>query len=143
MTYPNMKNPNIGMGEPMDYKWGNKGVPTRDNCDPTNPREFALWAFTALPGVNGAPLMLPPDFFMAVSEHLWELGFRHVEEPIKKWRPPAAHDPHWATSPGQWVPLDTPDPPQNPGKKAWDSLSPQQKAEIYELARAEHENDPQ
>jgi hypothetical protein len=136
------KNPNLGMKDMADYKWGDKGIPTRENCNPDNPREFALWAFTALPGMNGAALMLPPEFFMIVSEHLWELGFRHTEQPLKKYRPPTSSDPHWATSPGQWVPVGTPDPPVNPAKAALSKLSPVQKAEIRALLNEEHESEP-
>lgn len=137
-----MKNPNLGMSEMGDYKWGDKGVPTRENCDLEKPREMFLWMFTAMPGLNGAPLMLPPDYWMIISEHLHELGARLVAEPVKKYRPPTSSDPHWSTSPGQWVPIETPDPPVDPAQKAWDSLSPVQKAEIFKLARAEHEADP-
>lgn len=140
---PGMKNPNLGMNNLQDYNWNSdeKGIPTRDNCDLNSPREMFLWMFTALPGVNGAPLILPPPFWMLVSEHLYELGARSVAEPIKKYRPPTSSDPHWATSPGQWVPIDTPDPELEPAKRAWDSLTPVQKAEIFELAKREHEAD--
>lgn len=138
-----MQNPNLGHKSMGDYKWGEKGIPTRENCDLNNPREMFLWMFTAMPGVNGAALMLPPDFFMLVSEHMYELGARLVAEPIKKYRPPTATDPHWATSPGQWVPIETPDPAPNPAKKAWDGLSPIQKAEIFQLALEEHQKDPE
>lgn len=78
--------------------------PTRANCDPDDPEEFALWAFVALPNVKGAPLIMPVEFYRQVSKHLHELGFRHVEAPEKEWVPPSANDPHWATSPGRWVP---------------------------------------
>jgi hypothetical protein len=139
----NMKNPNINMGPREAYQWGDKGIPTRENCDLNNPREMFLWMFTAVPGLNGAALMIPPDVFMVWSEHLYELGARLSAEPIKKYRRPTSNDPHWATSPGQWVPIDTPDPPVNPAKKAWDTLTPIQKAEIRALANAEHEAEPQ
>lgn len=137
------KNPNMGMTKLSDYKWGGNGVPTRENCDLNNPREMFLWMFTAVPGLNGAQLMLPPEFFMLVSEHMYELGARIRADPIKKYRPPTSSDPHWTTSPGQWVPMETPDPVPNPAKQAWDKLSPVQKAEIRALANAEHEAEPE
>lgn len=77
--------------------------PTRDNCDPNDPEEFALWAFAAPPGVNGAPLIMPIDVFRLWSKRLWELGFRQVEEPTLEYVPPSANEPNWATSAGHWV----------------------------------------
>ena len=78
--------------------------PIRERCDADDPYEFALWAFVALPGVRGAPLIMPVDYYREVSKRLWDLGFRHVAEPELEWVPPSASDPNWITSPGQWVP---------------------------------------
>lgn len=143
MISPKMKNPNLGTTSLSEYKWGGGGVPTRENCDLTNPREMFLWMFTAVPGLNGAQLMLPPEFFMLISEHQYELGARLAAEPLKKYRPPTSNDPHWATSPGQWVPVDTPDPPLNPTKAVVAKLSPVQKAELRQILNAEHEAEPE
>ena len=77
--------------------------PTRENCDATDPEEFALWAFAALPGQNGGQFIMPIDYFRKVSKRLWDLGFRHVEEPQLEYVPPSASEANWATSAGRWV----------------------------------------
>jgi len=91
--------------------------PTRENCDPNNPSEAFLWMFAALPFVKGGPLLMPPDYYRLVSEHLWKLGCRPVEEPTLEWVPPQASDPNWFTSPGRWVPAGTA-PPTDPADEA-------------------------
>lgn len=81
-----------------------KGVfPTKDNCNPDDPEEFALWAFAAMPGVSGGQFILPIEYFRQVSQRLWDLGFRHVEEPTLEYVGPSANEPNWATSAGRWV----------------------------------------
>jgi hypothetical protein len=77
--------------------------PTRENCSPDDPAEFALWAFAALPGSNGGQFIMPIDYFRLVSQRLWDLGFRLVEEPTLEYVPPSANEPNWATSAGRWV----------------------------------------
>lgn len=85
-----------------------RGVfPTIDNCDPTDPEEFALWAFAALPHQNGGQFIMPIEYFRLVSKRLWDLGFRQVEEPTLEYVPPSANDPNWATSAGRWEPVGT------------------------------------
>lgn len=78
--------------------------PTRDNCDPTDPEEAFLWMFAALPGVKGAPLLMPVDYYRLVSKRLWDLGCRPAAEPTLEWVPPSGNEPNWLTSPGRWVP---------------------------------------
>lgn len=76
-------------------------LPTRENCDPTNPEEAFLWMFVGLPGVNGASMIMGPDYYRQISKQLWELGARPAEEPIK----------HLEN--GRWVyddPADEPEP---------------------------------
>ncbi|SII41546.1 Protein of uncharacterised function (DUF2744) [Mycobacteroides abscessus subsp. abscessus] len=126
-------NPNFGMqnAKAADYEF-TKGFPTRDNCDLENPREMFLWTLVALPGVVGAQLVMPISYNMAVSEHLYECGARPTAEPVKKWIAPKANGPHWMTSPGQWVPLDTPVEEQHPADVAIDKLSRLQQAELLE-----------
>lgn len=78
-------------------------LPTRENCDLTNPEEAFLWMFVGLPGVNGAAMIMGPDYYRHISRQLWELGARPAEEPIK----------HLVG--GKWVydePADEPEPPQ-------------------------------
>lgn len=90
--------------------WDGQGVPTRDNCDLTNPRQALLWTFTAMPGMQGAPLMLPTEYWELQSWRQWVLGIRPAEEPTQKWQAPVtmAASPHMAA--GKWVDLDTPEP---------------------------------
>lgn len=81
-----------------------KGVfPTRENCDLQNPEEAFLWMFVGLPGVKGAPLLMPIEYYRKVSARLWDLGARPVEEPILEYVPPSGQEPNWLTSPGRWV----------------------------------------
>lgn len=132
MTMPAM-NPNFGMNgaNAQDYEFS-KGFPTRENCDLENPREMFLWMLVALPGVVGAQLVMPIGYNMAVSEHLYECGAGLVREPVKKWIPPKANGPHWMTSPGQWVPMETPVEEQHPADVAINKLSRLQQAELLE-----------
>lgn len=106
--------------------------PTRQNCDPNEPSEFALWAFVALPGVNGAPLIMPMSYYRLVSQRLWDLGFRQVEEPTLEWVPPTASDPNWITSPGKWVPAGSVPKPsdEEQAQAAMTRMTGQQKAEL-------------
>lgn len=78
--------------------------PLRENCDPTDPEEAFLWMFAALPGVKGAPLIMPIDYYRLVSRRLWELGCRPVEEPTLEYVRPTGNEPNWMTSAGSWVP---------------------------------------
>jgi len=86
--------------------------PLRENCDPTNPETAFLWMFVAMPKLNGAPLMMPIEYYRLMSKRLWDLGCRPTEEPTLAYVAPSAADPHWATSPGKWVPVAevVPDP---------------------------------
>lgn len=106
--------------------------PTRENCDPENPREAFLWMFAALPYVKGAPLIMPISYYEDVSQRLWDLGARPTEEPTLEWVAPTATEPNWATSPGRWVPAGT--APQRTGvqmaKDVVAVMSMQQRAEL-------------
>ena len=107
-----------------------QGFPFKHTCDLTKPDEFAVWALVALPGQNGAPLIMPVEYLQKISERLWECGFRLMEEPTIKYQPPAAGDPHWMTNPGRWVPVDAPDPEPDPIGKALASMTATQKADV-------------
>jgi hypothetical protein len=106
--------------------------PTRDNCDSTNPEEAFLWMFAALPGVRGAPLIMPVTYYREVSKRLWDLGCRPAEEPTLEWVPPTASDANWITSPGRWVPAgSSPKPSQeDQAKAAIVNMTSQQKFEL-------------
>lgn len=115
--------------DPSRYNF-TKGFPTRENCDLSDPREMFLWMLAALPGVRGAQLVMPVTYNMVISEHLYECGARLAAEPVKKYQAPAANDPHWMTSAGRWVPLDTPDAKPHPARQVLDKLTVAQKAEL-------------
>lgn len=116
-----------------------KGFPTRENCDLNDPKEMFLWTLVALPGVRGAQLIMPVSYNMAVSEHLHECGARLSAEPVKKYQPPAANEPHWMTAPGKWVPLETPDVTPHPAREALGKLTAMQKAELLEVLLEERD----
>lgn len=88
--------------------------------------------FLALPGVRGAPLIMPVEFWRTVSRHIWELGARPTGKPVKEWVAPKASDPNWTTSPGRWVPVGS--GPQltedEEARRAVDRMSLQQRAEL-------------
>jgi hypothetical protein len=118
--------------DPKRYQFS-KGFPTRENCNLDDPREMFLWMLAALPGVRGAQLVMPVSYNMVISEHLHECGARLAAAPVKKYQPPTATDPHWLTSPGQWVPLDTPDVVPNPARAVIGQLTSMQKAELLKV----------
>lgn len=91
--------------------WKGVGVPTRDNCDIDNPRQTFLWMYTALPGMQGAPLLMPTEYWEMVSWRQCVLGGGLVAEPGLKYQPPLNMANPW-TAAGAWVPLGTPDPPR-------------------------------
>lgn len=108
------------------------GFPLRENCDPNNPYQFALWALVAMPGQNGGQLVMPVQYLQLVSKRLWDLGFRQVEPPKLKYRKPSATEPHWMTSPGRWVDVNDPDAdPRPPARQAVDSITITQRAELF------------
>lgn len=83
-------------------------IPTFHNCDPDDPEEHFLPAFTALPGMRGAPLLMPTEYWRLVSKRLWDLGYRQVEPPTLKYRPPVGRMDGFAVT-GEWVSVDEPD----------------------------------
>lgn len=89
--------------------WEGRGVPTRENCDLDNPRQKFLWMFTAMPGMKGAPLMMPAEYWEMQSWRMCVLGGGITGEPGQKWQAPAnTLNPHMAA--GTWVDLDAPEP---------------------------------
>lgn len=125
----------------QQYKF-TKGVPTRHNCDPADPKEMFLWMMVALPELNGAQFAMPISYFMMVSEHLHSLGVMHTcpecgyaKEPAKKYQAPAAHDPHWLTSPGRWVDPSTPDVEKHAARDVLGEMTLGQKSELFRALR--------
>lgn len=88
--------------------------------------------FAAMPGLRGGALMLPIDYLKLMSQRLWDLGARPVEEPTLEWVPPAATDPNWITSPGRWVPVGSVEQVSDEvqARAAMAKMSGQQKAEL-------------
>lgn len=94
--------------------------------------------FAALPHVKGAPLIMPLEYYRAVSKRLWDLGARPVEAPELEWVPPSATEPHWLTSPGRWVPAGSA-PKRTEEEEARDAvakMSLQQKTELLKVLEA-------
>lgn len=109
--------------------WNGQGVPLRENCDLDNPRQRFLWMFTAMPGMKGAPLMLPPEYWEMQSWRMCVLGAGIVAEPSLKYQGPlTTANPH--TAAGQWVPPETPDPPRPSMKDMVAKLSQPDRAEL-------------
>lgn len=116
-----------------------KGVfPTRDNCNPDDPEEAFLWMFAALPHVKGAPLIMPVEYYRAVSKRLWDLGARPAVEPALEWVAPTATEAHWLTSPGRWVPAGTGPKrsEEDEARTAIAQMSLQQRAELLKVLEA-------
>lgn len=78
-------------------------LPTRENCDSSNPEEAFLWMWVALPHVRGGPMILSEAAHRKDSKHLWHLGARPAAEPVLEYVPVSAAQPDWATSGGSWV----------------------------------------
>ncbi|UVT24982.1 DUF2744 domain-containing protein [Rhodococcus pyridinivorans] len=102
-----------GAQNPVDVL---QDLPTRENCDPNNPEEAFLWMFVGLPGVNGASMIMGPDYYRQVSKQLWELGARPVEEPIKHLER------------GRWV-YENPDDEPEPVQEMYARLAAVQRAQ--------------
>ncbi|WP_301119762.1 phage gene 29 protein family protein [Mycolicibacterium fortuitum] len=124
------------------YKF--QGFPTRANCDMSDPKQMFLWMLVALPAMRGAQLAVPVAYNMMISEHLHKCGARyacdncgHIADPKHKYQPPATTDPHWLTSPGQWVHPDAPDTAPHPARKVIGEMSQQQRTDVF-AALVEH-----
>lgn len=64
----------------------------QNNSDMENPQEFAAWAFSAGipdPRYNNVTFqtLIPAPCFAAISQMLWDFGFRHHPELQTKWIP--------------------------------------------------------
>lgn len=118
-------------------KFANK-LPTRENCDLTDPSEMFLWMLVALPGMNGGQQAMPSSYNMIVSQHLYDCGAMlqcpecgHTNDPAKVYVPTAADDPHWMTSPGSWMTPDkAPQREDDPLDTVLDKLTSQQQANL-------------
>lgn len=107
--------------------------PTRENCDPNNPEEWALWMLVALPGMKGGQLLMPVEYLKLVSKRLWDCGARPAEEPTLAYQKPSANEPHWLTSPGTWKPAGSVKPSSEEEQidAAMSQMAFQQRTELF------------
>lgn len=117
--------------------WAGRGVPTRENCDLTNPRQAFIWMFVAPPGQSGAPLMYTTDYFELLSWRMWVLGARPIEEPTQKWLPPENMTANPWTAAGKWVDVTFPDPERKTVAQMMRELPAADRAEIRNAVLAE------
>lgn len=87
-------------------------VPTRENCDLTDPEERFLWMLTGLPDVVGALLLLATPMLRKISAHLVKCGAMlecpecgHQQEPEIRFRMTPSEVPMTGAA-GEWVPAD-------------------------------------
>lgn len=118
-------------------KWEGQGVPTRENCDLTNPRQAFMWMFTAPPGQTGAPMMWTTDYFELLSWRMWVLGARPVEEPTQKWVPPENMTANPWMAAGKWIDANAPDPERKTVAQMMRELPAADRAEIRNAVLAE------
>ncbi|QGJ92016.1 hypothetical protein SEA_KEELAN_52 [Gordonia phage Keelan] len=112
-------------------------MPTVKNCDPTDPEEAFLPYYMGMPNQRGAGMPFPKSYLRLMSRQMWEAGCRPpgfpcpncggaIAEPtIKYLKPPmTGNAEHWATNPGQWVPIETPEPEVDSVDKIVDEMPP-------------------
>ena len=113
--------------------WEGSGLPTRENCDLRNPRQAFLWMFTGMPGVVGAPLIFPTEYWEEVSYHQWECGARPSAKPVKKYQVSReSMMNHW-TAAGKWVDLSEPDAPEKTLADVVEEMSQADKIALREV----------
>ena len=87
-------------------------VPTRENCDPSDPRQRFQWVFVQLPFIGNTPFTPSDELLEQWSEHLCKLGFETPDPAraeIKLLAPRRGPD-HTLNGAMGWVPADEPDP---------------------------------
>jgi hypothetical protein len=131
--------------------WDGQGLPTRENCDMSNPRQRFLWMFTGF-AVKGAALPLPTEFYEALSEHICEClglkiievkGVRRIADPKRLPNKPTRKyqvggnmlNRHEAA--GQWVDIDDPDRPVPDTKEIFAQLPHHERSEISDAVLEE------
>ncbi len=82
--------------------------PTREVCDPTDPRQAYLWGLAALPFQRGGPLVFGVEELEAWSVKLWELFGppNPVWEPRLVYRLPDPAAPGSLISAGEWMEVE-------------------------------------
>ncbi|AXN53619.1 minor tail protein [Gordonia phage Ronaldo] len=110
-------------------------MPSIKNCDPTDPEEAFLPYYMGMPNQRGAGMPFPKSYLRLLSRQMWEAGCRppgpcpHCGEDISEvqlryQKPPMLDREHWATNPGMWVPIDTPEPEFTPVDEIVDAMPP-------------------
>lgn len=114
-------------------KWEGQGLPLFDNCDMRNPRQAFLPFFTAMPGVNGAPLILGVEYWELQSWRMWLLGALPTGRKRKlKYEPPTTMTNAW-TAQGQWVDIAKPDVPRKTLKQVIGELPQRDRMEMRHM----------
>lgn len=114
-------------------KWDAAGVPLFENCDPKNPRQAFLPFFTAMPGMKGAPLIMPVEYWELQSWRMWILGARPTGgKRHLKYRPPATMTNAWAAT-GEWVDKSELDPPRKTLRELTKELPQQDRAGLKQM----------
>lgn len=99
-------------------------IPSQESHDPSDPRQHAAWALRNLPMVAGVGAITHPEYLADWSEHLWKVGFRHVDalraladengnihvsqlpEQTIKFQPAFRGQRHDANNAARWVGMD-------------------------------------
>lgn len=115
--------------------------PTRESCDLDDPFEMFLWCFVALPGMKGAPLQMPLEYYRLVSKRLYDLGARLVEQPVLRWRPPIHGTAASLTAQGEWVDADEPETEHDRIAQAIDKMRPEVRREVERRLRERRETE--
>lgn len=85
-------------------------IPTRESCDPDDPRDAFTWAFVSLPFAPNQTFSPPPQISPEWSQHFWDLGFRHHPDlQVKKFVPPHRGPQHPLNATARWADLNEPD----------------------------------
>jgi hypothetical protein len=123
-------------------KWEGRGLPLRETCDLSNPRQRFLWMFVAMPMMKGAPLMLPTEYWEYMSWRLCVLGAGIIDEPQIKYQAVGNLTNPW-TAAGKWVDKDTPEPERKSLADSIDALPANARAEVrnYVLDRLGREDE--
>jgi hypothetical protein len=90
--------------------------------------------FVGLPGVVGAPLIMGPDYYREICQHLAECGVGFVSEPIKHYLPPEG-----LRSAGTWVYNDPESAPEDPHARFVRLAEEENAAYLAEIARRKAE----
>lgn len=103
-------------------------IPSQETHDPNDPRQHAIWALRNLPMVAGVGAITHPAYLADWSEHLWKVGFRHVDwirgladedgnihvsqlpDQMIKFQLPFRGQRHDMNNAARWAEVDAPDP---------------------------------